>query len=376
MTSVSSSVSIHFADQDSGLSNVDGRYKYKTGGNSTFVDIGKTPGKVFDFVGSLAPVLAEPKKHGPESIQNWLMMIGSAITMLRGETEMSVQEAGRAEREQQIARAEEARKTAETQAAEAKEKAKEERITGWITAVVGAVGAIAGVVAAVAATVASVGAATPLAIVAAAGAIMAVQELVNMGLKEEGVMAENALNESKQLDIGFGGIVDRIVDAQIADGSLTFSSDEEKNKYKADWAIGVSVAIAAAMIIGSLYGAYKVDLAMKAGKSVVDAATKGMQKIERWAEVVNISSELASAGTQAYQGQTDLLIAELDLGASRARAMKGFYETLIKEIGQRMNISHEAMKTILEKFNENFEQMVENVEGANRNGVMIANHMS
>jgi hypothetical protein len=338
------------------------------------------------------PSLAKPMSIDIDSINMLIGALNYAITREQVKTGTASIDADNAAKLEMNKKIKEQLEAIKTKAAEAKEAAGEDKVAGWCEAI----GLLVAAGLACAAVVFSGGASAALAVLAVAGAVMAIQDVVNMSLKEAGTQYTACTGETKQLDVSFNGMIDAIVDRQLVDGTIVevhedtvnggwldknnkkvdtskpgplYFTKEELADWKMGWSVTTTLLITAAMMVTG-YGAYKgwgaitkvVDAADKSAK-----AAKTASAAERVTEGMSVVADVEAASAQIYQGSVGVKLAEINSDTDRARAYKAYYDSMIKEIGQRMGLAHEAIQTLVERMNEIYDAMSKSVAEASQN---------
>lgn len=308
---------------------------------------------------TIVPRLALPGTFDVESINAILGELDAAITTEQVKTGTEAIRLSDAERAELAKKVKEQLRIALEKAEEAKKAASEGNVAGWCTAIFGLIGAAVGVVAACAATG---GALAPLAVV---GLILAVQEVVNMSLKEADVEWTDARGNTKKLDIGMGGLVSMAVDEAVAGSDMTA---EEIADLKKGLTIGLTVAIALTMMVGGGVGLSKVG---EAGAKLSSTAAT----VERASLGTGIVMDVGQAASSIAHAVISVEVAGLERDSDRARAQKAFYETLIQDIAKRMGLAQDVIRELVARFNENYDRMSSTIAAMSSTSATMARNM-
>lgn len=286
---------------------------------------------------------------------------------------------------------------------EAKKAASESKVAGWAEAIGGLVGAVAAWVGVGVSLAVTGGASAPLVFVAVSGSLAALQDVTNMGLKEDGVKWKSVTGESKQADVSFGGMIDAIVDQQIVDGTIVeirknsngdfvdknglviedphktarpgtiFMTSKELAEWKMGWTITTTLVVAAATIMAG-YGA--AEFAHKGAIVASKAADFG--KLAKFGEIgaegVGIVADTFQAVASIVQGTITLKLSEIDADTDEARAWKAFYESSVKELTQRLSIIMELIKQLVKNMNEIHEGASDAIKGTSESTANTAHN--
>jgi hypothetical protein len=144
----------------------------------------------------------------------------------------------------------EARKSSQADTDAAAKKKKEGDIAAWCAQIFGLIAAALSVVAAVIGTGLTGGALAGVVALAVMGLLMSIDGVINQGLAQAGVTTKGVDGKEQQLDVTLGGLVQRIVQQQVADGTIHFKDDEAKAKYIADATLGVNVMVGILLMAG------------------------------------------------------------------------------------------------------------------------------
>ncbi|MES3002903.1 MAG: type III secretion system translocon subunit SctE [Pseudomonadota bacterium] len=356
------------------------------------------------------PRLAEPEKYDSDTLSELLAELTNATTTLGLYTARAKTDLDAAARKDLQQKAKEQMEIAMQKAKEAADNAEKNRIAGWCSAIFGLIGAafgclaaVCGVMAATAATVATGGAAAPLAvgsvllvIAAVTGALMAIQEVVNMGLQEGKVEVPDPVNGGmKPADCSFGGLVDAIVTAQILDGSIAIvKKDENGNvisdtrdkakgnfgagcivmdekqleEWKTGWTVTTSLLVAIGSIACGIGGAVGIE---KALKGTIQAG-KALQQLERVGAIVDLFTDVGQAAAAISEGVVGIFTAHLHADTDRARAAKNRYDQMLKLLGEQMRATEDLVQAITTQMDAIITAMSENIAGVVRNRQTIA----
>jgi hypothetical protein len=270
---------------------------------------------------------------------------------------------------------------------EAMEAAKGDKVLGWVSAIAEMTGAVLLTSFAIYSAVASGGASVPLVSLSLSMLTTSTMAVANMGAKETGLQATSATGETKQANISFDGMVEAIVDQQIADGTIVvirqkdglyldakggviedprknakpgaiFLSSEQLTKWKMAWGITANVVIAA-MMMSMGYGAadFAAQGANFGSKIATSSQAVKLARLEQAGSVAQLVGEVFGSVQGMYEGATSLKLAEIDKDTEEARAYKAFYETMVRELTQRLSLIMESLRQVYTSVNENYKSV-------------------
>lgn len=358
------------------------------------------------WVSAAVPMLARPDKIDADSLSALLGALNESITKEQVKTGTETIKIGAADREAMTKKVKEQMEIAAQKAKEAAEAAENNKIAGWCQAIFGLIGAVLGIVGAVFAAIGTAGAGTPLVVVAVIGAVLAVQDVANMAVKEAGVEVTNVNGDKKALDISFGGMIGAIVDQQLKDGTIVeirkdasgnyidkegnviqdphldakpgaiFMDEKQLGDWKMGWTITTSLLIAAGTMATGVAGMAGMERAAKAAAKAGEGLSRAATAAERVTEGAQVAADLGQAASTGVQGGIGIKVADLNRDSDRARAGKAYYENMIKEIGMRMNMTQDMIRELVTRMNDAFDQMSASIAGTSTNHVTIARNMS
>lgn len=240
---------------------------------------------------------------------------------------------------------------------------------GWGGAIGGGVAAAVGGVAAIALG--------PIGwVIAAAAAIFAAVEIANMGLKQGDVQFTDLNGNRKVLDIGLGGMVDRIIQQQIKDGTIVVAeTDGNGNRiepqnvkpgaivmtrdqiavYQAVWTAAATLAAGGTMAGAGFAAAARFEKVLKAAMEA-GTATKDFSMV---ASAANTIANAADTGGQIVTTAANVTVAAIGVGTAQcrsdekeARARGDTLEAQMELIGQLIDLNKKAIQKALEIMNK------------------------
>ena len=359
---------------------------------------------------STLEALAKPMELDVDAINQLLSQLQQAVTKENTATAVQTIKMTTLEQKDVTAKAKKAQEDAAAKAKEAADAAPNGSVMNWIMAAVAIVGA-AVAVAAVISSVALGGWATVFAVAVAVVAVStASMAVANAVAQDQGTQITNYDGTQSQMDISWGGMVNKIVDQQLKDGTMVevHKNNEGKwvdrnnqvlnqddvasnpTKYKtaeqiSDWKMGWTITTSLLIMLATIacgYGAFKAagDTAKMAGatKGAVDTGAKiaTAAKVERGMEVVGGAADLGGAGAGVYTGVKGIEVAQLNADTERARADKAFFDSMLKDIVARMKLSNDMINQLVSRMNEVYDSMFANLATSNRTIATIANNVA
>jgi phage baseplate assembly protein gpV len=281
------------------------------------------------------------------------------------------------EKDQKKFNQEEMIKQLEEQQKKAEEAAKlvsQQKVGSWLSAIFSVLGAALTCVS----IAFSGGATAPLVAAAVIQSITAIQNVINIGLKEGGVKTDDGNGGQKQVDISFAGIADAIVTSQLKDGSIALVERDSSGKIISDsrdkakanfgdgcivmdknqleqWKMGWSITseiLVAATSIACGAGAYVIAKAASKAGDAVKVLSKLSQQLERIGNIGELSAQAAEGTTSIITGGLAIKAGEIDADSDRARARKELNEKLAKFVLDLINRQTESLKRSVENNNE------------------------
>lgn len=379
--------------------------------DSALVSIARIKG-IETYAVSVAEELAKPQDIDVGSLNELLGKLQSAITKENVATGVQSIKLSKKEQEENTKKAQDAQNEALKKAKEAADASPNSSLMNWLMAA----GAIVAAVLAVAGAISSFGVGTAAAVFAVTGAVAAVttasMAVANAQVHDDAVQITNYDGTKEQMDVSWGGMVNKIVDQQLEDGTMveihkdgdTWKDrhgraistaemlDSRPGKYKtveqiSDWKMAWGITANVMMLLVSLAsaggsmaaanGAVKsAKTALDMGKNVAESGAKIFAgKVDRIAEAVGGVADLADAGVGMYQGIKTIEVAEIKADSERARANHAFYEALLQEISSRMKSSEDMVQELVGRLNEVYDQMFAGLASVNRTMTTTARNM-
>lgn len=349
------------------------------------------------------PRLAEPEKFDSDTLSEMLVELTNSITTISALTAREKTDHDAANRKDLQKKAKEQMEIQMHKAKDEADNAEKNKIAGWCSAIFGLLGAAFGCLAAGAAILATGGGATVgsvlLVVACVAGALMAIQEVVNMGIQEAKIEIDDPVNGGKKrLDVGFGGMVDAIVTAQILDGSIAvvkrddngnvISDTRDKAKanfglgcivldekqleqWKTGWTVTTSLLIAIGSIACGIGGAVGIEKALKGTLKAGEA----LHQLERVGTAVDLITDVGQATSSIAQGIVGIITANVHADSDRARAEKNRYDQMLKLLAEQMGATNDLVREIMTQMDSLVTAMSENIAGVVKNRQTIAANM-
>lgn len=360
------------------------------------------PSASVDWLHSIKPQLLPPDKLSMDDIALLVAAMQDAVTVLQTTLSIASIEAARNQKIADFQRAQAAQNEAAEKAEEARVAAGNSNIAEWLSTIAmfltGVLFLVGGIV---------LGANPFLIAAGVIGLIAATQSLANQSLKQ----AQLDHPERQQVDISWGGIVQRIQAALIADGAVlrrdsqgnvidangrVMSTDEvnaalAKNplvKVKSEdelaretlattliIELGIGITTMACGARGMVVaGKNAADTVQKATRSVhlgIEASKKTWDSLGRGSEVIGAISDATSGASDITLAAYSGIGAKAQLMSDDARAEQQFFEKKMKATMAALRDMQALLKKLVEALNDTYEAMSEQVkqEGESRDTI-------
>lgn len=202
---------------------------------------------------------------------------------------------------------------------------------------------------------------------AAITAVMSGMEIANRAIKDDpNATYTDPQGQQKRLDISIGGMVNRIVEHQVAsgqlDGLMAGMTDDQKEKFlndwKMGWAITASIAIA---VLGVAAGAGAAKAGMNAVKEATGVAAKVMMAnkalIQTGVEVVETVGQAGGSIVEGINAGVQLQMAEEVKRGRTAENKAQEYNFQAEILAKELADTQESMKKHSESVKSQIETM-------------------
>lgn len=292
-----------------------------------------------------------------------------AVSLTNGQVTSARLKTAEEERKQATDKMLEALKEVNKKITEAQNAPKPDKVVGWITAIAEAIGGILLTAAAVYITVNTGGASAMLVGSAFMMTVSAAMSLANMGAQETGHQVTNVLGETKQANISWDGMVEAIINQQIADetivvvrknadgqfvdknnniiadpriGAAAGFIEMDENEFR-DWQMGWGMTAGVLMMVGMMLmgaGAAKVAEVLAKSAQGASVATKTMQaskmvtamRLEAGGEFVSSVASVMQAINGIMNSLMEIKLAKIEKDTEEGRSKVRLYEKTAKQI--------------------------------------------
>jgi hypothetical protein len=221
-------------------------------------------------------------------------------------------------------------------------------------AVMGVIGAVLGCIAAAAATGASGGALALLGFAAGMGAVMAINNLVNVCIGVAEVMVKDKNGKDIPLDVSFGGLVRVIADQP---GMCPFADDSpEKAKWVAGWTAYINIVVAVTCAAAGGLGAFAATASKVA--DVVSATAKVVTQVST---VLGDVAQGVTAVTQATEAGLNITSATIQKSGDDTRAELAYTRAMLSALSSAIKNDTGLIQQISAMRN-GFYQMVADIQ--------------
>ena len=333
------------------------------------------------FTVTMAPALFPPGKMDPLTATILLSQLKTKIDENTVKTSMLIVEGARDAFERSQKKSEETMRLsneAEDRAAAAARDAQNGNISSATMAVVGAI--LGGVLA-------FIFGGWPLGVVAIAGAVLAAQELISVGVKSNpNLTYDDGQGGKRHYGATFSDFVEMGSASRLRDGSLVIASKNDKgvwvdskgkvipdpheknpnaivmtpkafNDMNVGVAIGITVFITVMMLAGGIYAlrnpadvikvAERLSKFMKVGDVGLTVA-----KAENVGTVLEVVETVGNSATQGAEAGLNYRAAEEKMNLANANALKAFIQSMMNAQVQQMQLTQEFLNNLVEALNE------------------------
>lgn len=348
-------------------------------GTPSLVQIVKMPGAngALNFTLTVAPELFEPGDLDPLTATILLSKLQTKIDENMVRTGMLNVDADRDEFERSQEKSEQAMRDADAAEDRAMAAAKEAQAGNIASAVMGVVGAILGAV------VAAIFGGAVLGVIAVVGAVMALQEVVTVGLKSNPKLTyDDGLGGKKQIGITLADLVEMGSAQRIKNGDLVIAEKNDKGQWvdhkgkiiedphvthpgavimtKKEFsdmnvgvAIGLTVFMTVLMLAGGIHAMRNptdiIKIADRLGKFMkVGDVGLTVAKAENVATVAEVVETVGTSAVQGTEAGLNLHTADEKRTLANVNALKSHIQSMLDAQAKQMHLTQDFLNELVE----------------------------